>query len=67
MAIADPLRITISSDVICPWCFIGTKRLQAALVETEVHAEIEYRAFLLDPTVPPEGVDLRGRGGRVCA
>jgi predicted DsbA family dithiol-disulfide isomerase len=38
MAIADPLRITIFSDVICPWCFIGTKRLQAALVETEVHA-----------------------------
>jgi predicted DsbA family dithiol-disulfide isomerase len=58
---ADSLRITIFSDVICPWCFIGTRRLQGALAESGVHAAIEYRAFLLDPTIPPEGVDLRDR------
>lgn len=61
MNTADPLRITIFSDVICPWCFIGTRRLLAALTESQVRADIEYRAFLLDPAVPPEGVDLRDR------
>jgi predicted DsbA family dithiol-disulfide isomerase len=57
------LPVTIVSDVICPWCFIGTRRLAAALGEmaATVRPDIEYRAFLLDPTIPPEGVDLRDR------
>jgi predicted DsbA family dithiol-disulfide isomerase len=63
MASGSLLHVTIVSDVICPWCFIGTRRLAMALAETAawVRPDIEYRAFLLDPTVPPEGVDLRDR------
>ncbi len=57
-----PLDITIVSDVICPWCFIGTRRLgQVLATMPDVDARIQHRAFLLDPTVPPEGADLRDR------
>jgi predicted DsbA family dithiol-disulfide isomerase len=58
----DPLAIDIVSDVICPWCFIGSRRLDQALASLpEVHAEVTYRPFLLDPTTPAEGADLRQR------
>jgi predicted DsbA family dithiol-disulfide isomerase len=58
-----PLAIDVVSDVICPWCFIGSRRLDQALAELpEVsHAEVRYRPFLLDPSIPPEGADLRQR------
>ncbi len=58
-----PLDITIVSDVICPWCFIGTRRLDQVLAPMagDVEPRIQYRAFLLDATVPPEGADLRDR------
>ncbi len=45
------------SDFVCPWCFIGTRRLEQALAGKEV--EVAYRPFLLDATIPPDGVDLR--------
>ena len=45
------------SDFVCPWCFIGTRRLEQALAGKE--AEVAYRPFLLDPRIPAEGVDLR--------
>lgn len=45
------------SDFVCPWCFIGTRRLEKALEGKE--AEVAYRPFLLDPRIPAEGVDLR--------
>jgi predicted DsbA family dithiol-disulfide isomerase len=58
-----PLEITVVSDVICPWCFIGSRRLAQVLEEMAdvVEPRVHYRAFLLDPSVPPEGVDLRDR------
>ena len=57
-----PLDITIISDVICPWCFIGSRRLaQVLAADGEIDARIEYRPFLLDAAVPPEGADLRDR------
>jgi predicted DsbA family dithiol-disulfide isomerase len=56
------LSIDIVSDVVCPWCLIGSRRLELALAELpDVRAEITYRPFLLDPLTPPEGVDLRLR------
>ena len=61
MPASDPLAITVYSDVICPWCFIGTRRLATALGASHVAARLDYRVFLLDPTVPPEGADLRDR------
>lgn len=54
------VTIEVVSDVICPWCLIGTRRLEKALASLpDVEAEIVYRPFLLDPSTPPEGKDLR--------
>ncbi len=56
-----PIRIDIVSDVVCPWCIIGFKRLQAALRELDgdIEAEIHWHPFELNPTMPPEGQNLR--------
>lgn len=57
-AVAMPLRIDVVSDVMCPWCYIGKRRLEAALAETpEVAVAVEWRPFQLDPTLPQEGKD----------
>lgn len=48
------MQIEIFSDVVCPWCYIGTRRLQEAL-STFPHADdvtITYRSYQLDPTAP---------------
>ena len=57
------LAIDIVSDVICPWCFIGARRLEQALEPAPdgVAVGVTYRPFLLDPSTPKEGVDLRDR------
>jgi predicted DsbA family dithiol-disulfide isomerase len=61
--VTTPLDITIVSDVICPWCFVGTRRLSQVLesMSDVVEPRIAYHAFLLDAGVPPEGADLRER------
>jgi predicted DsbA family dithiol-disulfide isomerase len=56
------LAIDVISDVICPWCYVGSRRLEQALEPLRnVDAEVTYRPFLLDPSIPPEGADLRER------
>jgi predicted DsbA family dithiol-disulfide isomerase len=60
----DPrsLSIDVVSDVVCPWCLIGSRRLEQALAELpDVKATVVFRPFLLDPTAAPEGGDLRER------
>jgi predicted DsbA family dithiol-disulfide isomerase len=55
-----PLSIAIVSDVVCPWCLIGTSRLEKALEAfPDLDVQVTYLPFLLDPKTPPEGVDLR--------
>lgn len=57
-----PLKIEIVSDLMCPWCFIGERRLANALKDRpDVAVEISYTPFLLDPGLPTEGADLRAR------
>ena len=50
------MRIDIWSDVVCPWCSIGKKRLERALADFPHRDEVEvvYHSFLLDPTAPTE-------------
>jgi predicted DsbA family dithiol-disulfide isomerase len=52
-----PLRIDFVSDVVCPWCVIGMKSLEAALAELgdAVQPEWHFHAFELNPAMPPEG------------
>jgi predicted DsbA family dithiol-disulfide isomerase len=56
--VAKPLRIEVASDVICPWCYIGKRRLAKALglVAGEIEASIEWLPFQLNPGLPSEGV-----------
>lgn len=52
------MQIDIFSDPICPWCFIGKKRLEAArALRPGVGLQIRWRAFQLNPDMPPEGMD----------
>jgi len=52
------MRIEIFSDTICPWCFIGKRRLERALaMRPDVPVEIHWRAYQLNPWMPPEGMD----------
>jgi predicted DsbA family dithiol-disulfide isomerase len=57
------LEVDVISDVICPWCFIGSRRLEQALTPPPdgVTVDVTFRPFLLDPTTPREGADLRER------
>jgi predicted DsbA family dithiol-disulfide isomerase len=52
------ITIDVVSDVICPWCFLGKRRLDKALsLIPEVNAEIMFRPFFLDPTIPADGLN----------
>jgi len=51
------MHIDIVSDVVCPWCFIGKRRLEKALtLRPEIEAEITWRPFQLNPDMPEEGM-----------
>jgi predicted DsbA family dithiol-disulfide isomerase len=43
------MRIDVWSDVVCPWCYIGKRRLEEALATTGEEAEITWHSFQLDP------------------
>jgi predicted DsbA family dithiol-disulfide isomerase len=49
------VKIEIWSDVVCPWCYIGKRRLERALGEFEQAGEVEitWRSFQLNPDTPP--------------
>jgi predicted DsbA family dithiol-disulfide isomerase len=52
------VTIDVVSDVICPWCFLGKRRLDKALAQLpEIEIEVVYRPFFLDPTIPKHGID----------
>ena len=49
--------IDVVSDVVCPWCYLGKQRLEAALaLRPDVETEIHWRPYFLDPRVPREGM-----------
>ena len=55
---SKPLLIEIASDVVCPWCYIGKRRLEKALesLKGEVEARIEWLPFQLNPGMPESGM-----------
>lgn len=60
MADAAPISIDIVSDVVCPWCYVGQKRLDTALKAVpEVAVEVWWRPYQLDPTIPSGGRDRK--------
>jgi len=56
----EAVKIDVVSDVVCPWCYLGKRRLERALdLVPGVAVEVRWRPFQLDPTIPPEGIDRR--------
>lgn len=53
---ADPLTIDVYADLVCPWCYIGSERLEQAIAGTDT--VVRHRPFLLMPDAPAEGVDI---------
>lgn len=55
------IRVGVVSDVVCPWCYIGKRRLEKAMALSadRFDFEVEYFPFELNPHIPEEGVDYR--------
>lgn len=53
------IRVDIVSDVMCPWCIIGFKQLEAACNQTGIGVEVHWHPFELNPDMPPEGQNAR--------
>jgi len=52
------MEIQVIFDTVCPWCFIGKRRLELALaLRPNISAEFHWRPFLLNREMPPEGID----------
>jgi len=54
------IKIDLVSDIVCPWCIVGYRRLQKALesLEGKVEAEVEWHPFELNPTMPDAGQNM---------
>jgi len=53
----QPVRIDVVSDVVCPWCFIGKRRLEKAIaLQPDIPVEIHWRPFFLNDWIPREGI-----------
>ena len=52
------MEIHIIFDIVCPWCYIGKRRLEMALsMRPQIRVKLNWRPFLLNPEMPPEGID----------
>jgi predicted DsbA family dithiol-disulfide isomerase len=68
------LTIDIVSDVVCPWCYLGEKRLETVLADEPRPVAVRWRPYQLDPTIPEGGLDRAeymakkfGKSGRLQA
>ena len=67
------ITVDVVSDVVCPWCYVGQKRLEEAMtLAPEIAVRLRWRPYQLDPDIPPEGHDRKaymqakfGDGGRL--
>jgi predicted DsbA family dithiol-disulfide isomerase len=58
MAVKNDVLIEVVSDVVCPWCFIGKRRLEKALALLgRPAAQVRWKAFQLNPDAPKEGMN----------
>jgi predicted DsbA family dithiol-disulfide isomerase len=56
----NAMTIDVVSDVVCPWCYVGKRRLQRALaMETNAEIPVRWRPYQLDPTIPAGGMDRK--------
>lgn len=57
---ARTIKVDLFTDIVCPWCLIGSVRLDQAIARLPagVSVDVENHPFYLDPNTPPEGVDV---------
>ena len=53
------LKITMTSDFICPWCFVAERRLKKAAAEEGIEVELNFKPFELNPDMPKDGLNRR--------
>lgn len=55
----EAITIDVVSDVVCPWCYLGKKRLEQAIeaVKGDLAVAVTFRPYQLNPDMPAEGVD----------
>jgi predicted DsbA family dithiol-disulfide isomerase len=57
MSSQQPVRIDVVSDVVCPWCFIGKRRLERAIaLIPDIPVEVHWRPYFLNDWIPREGI-----------
>jgi len=57
MSSQQPVRIDVVSDVVCPWCFIGKRRLEKAIaLNPDIPVEVHWRPYFLNDWIPREGI-----------
>ena len=63
------LKVEVWSDVVCPWCYIGKRRFEAALARFEHRDEVElvWRSFELDPSAPPSSAERGTYAERIAS
>tara|TARA_R110001599_G_scaffold51113_6_gene143712 strand:+ start:34 stop:699 length:666 start_codon:yes stop_codon:yes gene_type:complete len=63
MSTSAPWTIDVVSDVVCPWCYIGKRKLEAALEQARLaglgEPEVRWHPFQLNPDMPPEGISRK--------
>src|SRR4051794_17749843 len=52
MGAVAPVTVEIWSDVVCPWCYIGKRRFEAAVERFDGEVDVVWRSFELDPSAP---------------
>jgi predicted DsbA family dithiol-disulfide isomerase len=62
--VSEPLPIVVYSDVICPWCYVGKRRLQAALDSLGMSVHLLWRPFELNPDMPADGMERQSYRAR---
>ncbi|MFO1303626.1 MAG: DsbA family oxidoreductase [Burkholderiales bacterium] len=60
----EPIVVDVVSDVVCPWCYIGKRRLEAAIAQLresdpDLPFAVRWHPFQLNPDLPAEGIDRK--------
>jgi len=56
----QPVRVDVVSDVVCPWCFIGKRRLEKAVaLNPDIPVEVHWRPYFLNDWIPREGISRK--------
>jgi predicted DsbA family dithiol-disulfide isomerase len=57
---SQPMIVDVVADVVCPWCYLGWRRLKSAIaLRPDVDAKLIWRPYQLDPSIPEEGTDRK--------